>query len=426
MSKLPLKTIPISRLVIGMFITELDISWMDSPFFSKSLLIKTQKEIDQLKKAGAKAVVIDPNKGADLQAPQASANIPDTPIPDSIKKEQSPAPETRSQPQVKPLNAKEKGEQLETEIKRAADIRDKVKKAIATTLDALSAGNAFDKAELTPVIDQTLESLDRHNQALLNLAHMSRRTQKMADHAFSTFCIVLNLAQIQKIPQGDIESLGIAALVHEAGWAHIPIQLMGKRTAYTRAERELIQKHTELAVRALTKCDVSELTQRIVAEHHELCNGKGYPNKLKGDEIHPLSKLFAVVDHYDEIVHQLTDKPGMLPTNALRTLYVEAQKDIYDQSAVAQLISVLGVYPISSAVTLSNGAMGIVREVPADKPLLPLVEIHIDAKGKVLDTPIFIDLAEGTEDALTTMTIDNVIDPINTTDPNHKRLLLNA
>ncbi len=423
MSKLPLKTIPISRLTIGMFITELDISWMDSPFFSNSRLIKAQKEIDQLKKSGAKAVVIDPNKGADLQEPEPSAETPEKPAP---KIEQAPTPETETHTPAKPLNAQEKGKQLETEIKRAADIRDKVKKAIATTLDALSAGNAFDKAELTPVIDQTLESLDRHNQALLNLAHISRRTQKMADHAFSTFCIALNLAQIQKIPQDDIESLGIAALVHESGWAHIPIQLMGKRTAYTRAERELIQKHTELAVRALTRCDVSELTQRIVAEHHELCNGKGYPKKLKSDEIHPLSKLFSVVDHYDEIVHQLTDKPGMLPTNALRTLYVEAQKGIYDQGAVAQIISVLGVYPISSAVTLSNGALGIVREVPADKPLLPLVEIHIDDKGKVLDTPTYIDLAEGSEDTLTAITIDSVLDPINTTDPNHKRLLLNA
>ncbi len=423
MSKLPLKKIPISQLTIGMFITELDISWMDSPFFSNSLLIKTQKEIDQLKKAGAKTIVIDPNKGTDLQQPEPSPNIAENPAPEN---EQALPPETKTAAITKPLNAQEKGEQLEAEMRRAADIRDKVKKAIATALDALSAGNAFDKAELTPVIDQTLESLDRHNQALLNLAHMSRRTQKMADHAFSTFCIALNLAQIQKIPQNDIESLGIAALVHEAGWAHIPIQLMGKRTAYTRAERELIQKHTELAVRALTKCDVSELTQRIVAEHHELCNGKGYPKKLKGDEIHPLSKLFAVVDHYDEIVHQLTDKPGMLPTNALRTLYVEAQKGIYDQSAVAQLISVLGVYPISSAVTLSNGAMGIVREVPSAQPLLPLVEIHIDDNGKVLDTPIFIDLAEGSEDTRTAITIDSVIDPINTTDPNHKRLLLNA
>ncbi len=404
---------------------------MDSPFFSNSRLIKTQKDIDQLKKAGTKTVVIDTNKGEDLKTPEPQIS---NSAPNAEKKttpEQPLPSSTDTPPQQQPLNTKaltaeERGDKLEKEIKRAADIRDKVKKAITTTLDALSAGNAFDKTELTPVIDQTLESLDRHNQALLNLAHMSRRTQKMADHAFSTFCIALNLAQIQKIPQSDIESLGIAALVHEAGWAHIPIQLMGKRTAYTRAERELIQKHTELAVRALTKCKVSELTQRIVAEHHELCNGKGYPKKLKGDDIHPLSKLFAVVDHYDEIVHQLADKPGMLPTNALRTLYVEAQKGIYDQGAVAQLISVLGVYPISSAVSLSNGAMGIVREVPADKPLLPLVEIHIDEKGKVLDTPTFIDLADGSDAPLTAITINSVIDPINTTDPNHKRLLLNA
>lgn len=416
MNKLPLKSIPLSSLVVGMYITKLEIPWMDSPFLSHNRLIKSQQDIDQLNKSGASSVTIDPNKSADTAENPATKPLVKHPA-QGLKK--------ASAAKSKTLTTAARGETLEAEISEALNIRDTVRKALASTLDELAAGNAVNRDQLSPLIDQTLESLERHNQALLNLAHMSRRTQKLADHAFSTCCIVLNLAQIQKVNQSDLESLGIAALLHEAGWAQIPTQLMGKRTQYSQIERKLIQKHTELGVKILTKCEVSELTQRIIAEHHELCNGKGYPNHLTADNIHPLSKLFSVVDRYDELVHQLTDQPGMITSNALRTLYVDAKKNIYDQQSVAQLISLLGVYPISSVVKLTNGAVGIVREINPDGHLYPLVEIHVDENGKVLDTPTLIDLSKGHEKE-GALAIDSVIDPKTTTDPVHKRLVLNV
>lgn len=412
-----------------MYITKLEIPWMESPFLSHNRVIKSQEDIDKLKKAGVTAVIVDPNKhNEEGSAPEGKLKNKTAPLankkPSSSNvssTQKKAAPQTKQQASA----AATKGKSLGAEISKASKLRDTVRKALTSTLESLSAGNAINKKELTPLIDQTLESLERNNQALLNLAHQSHRTQKLADHAFSTCCIALNLAQNLNVSHNDIESLGVAALLHEAGWAQIPIQLMGKRKSYTQIEKLLIRKHSELGVRALSKCEVSDLTQRIVAEHHELCNGKGYPKKLSAEKIHPLSKLFSVVDRYDELVHQLTDQPGMITTNALRSLYSDAQEHIYDQTSVAQLISLLGVYPISSAINLSNGAIGVVREVSVSCPLLPLVEIHVDENGKLLDTPFFIDLAAGNETS-NPITVKSVIDPLIPTDHIHKRLILNV
>ncbi len=429
MSKLPLKTIPLPSLTIGMYVTKLEVPWMESPFLSHNRVIKSQEDIDKLKKAGVTAVITDPNKynnddiALDRKIQNKTASVAD--IKPSTSNTSSAPIKSAVQTKQQRSAAQAKGKSLNAEISQASKLRDTVKKALTSTLESLSAGNAISKKELTPLIDQTLESLERNNQALLNLAHQSHRTQKLADHAFSTCCIALNLAQNLKVSPDDIESLGVAALLHEAGWAQIPVQLMGKRKSYTQIEKLLIRKHSELGVRALSKCEVSKLTQRIVAEHHELCNGKGYPKKLTAEKIHPLSKLFSVVDRYDELVHQLTDQPGMITTNALRSLYGDAQKHIYDQASVAQLISLLGVYPISSAIKLSNGAIGVVREVSVNCPLLPLVEIHVDENGKLLDTPLFIDLAAGNE-TNNPITVKSVIDPLIPTDPIHKRLILNV
>ena len=55
-----------------MFITKLDISWIDSPFMYHHILIKSQKQIDKLIKAGVKLVTIDTAKGKDISIAQDS------------------------------------------------------------------------------------------------------------------------------------------------------------------------------------------------------------------------------------------------------------------------------------------------------------------------------------------------------------------
>src|SRR5690606_12464092 len=137
------------------------------------------------------------------------------------------------------------------------------------------------------------------------------------------------------IPKMEREQLGLAALLHEAGWTQLPLNLIGKRTRYTPTEIALIHKHTLISDQILLRSDLPELTRRLVAEHHELLDGSGYPQGLKSDQIHPLSQLLTVVDVYEERVHQLTDEPGMIPTSALRLLYIEAERGVFSAEAVA-------------------------------------------------------------------------------------------
>ncbi len=417
MTKKPLRKIELEQLEVGMYVTKLDISWMDSPFLSHSRKIGSIKDISLLKKAGVKILTIDPNKGQDATEtqPHETAKRQNTPETKDV------ANENRLPDQSVPKKTKEKV--LAEEINSALEIRSQVKKAIINIHRDLNSGGLFNSNEVYPLIENTLDSLERYHHALFNLAHISKRNQKIADHTFSTFCITLSLGKKCSLSDEEIEALGVAALVHEVGWSHIPVSLMGKRMQYTNAEIKLIQQHSKTSLKAIEKCDISRVSKRIVAEHHELCDGSGYPNQLKSEQIHPLTKMLSVVDRYDELVNQLNDKPGMLPTNALRHLYLCAQKKIYDAECVSALISLLGVYPVSSAVELSNGALGVVREVPLDNNLKPLVEIRVDPQNQRLDIPYYIDLAcdQSQENSVS---ITRVIDPTDSKEPYHRSLTL--
>lgn len=402
-------TIAIDQLKVGMYVTKLDISWLDSPFMSHSRLIKSQKDIAALHKAGVKKLIVDISKG---EAPDGKPSTKLKPIPTTEKttpqsntsnKINSDPPATQKRPSTHSKPS------LKQEMNAAVSIRNKVKKAVTQLQSALEAERKISVSELTPLIDQTLTSLERNDQALMNLVHLSRKSQKLSDHSFGAFCLVLNLAKQCEVSAEDRDHLGLAALLHEAGWSQLPLNLMGKRTRYTPQELALVEKHTELGEKMLAQSELPELTMRIIREHHELLNGSGYPNGLKGEEIHPLSGYLSVVDSYEERVHQLLDMPGMVPHNALRALYHDAEKGYFCAEVVASFISMLGIYPVSSGVVLNTQEKAVVVEFHKDSPLCPTIKICYDGQGCVLDEPLIVDLRESSSDSVI-RSIENSLD----------------
>ncbi|MFT5504107.1 MAG: hypothetical protein ACI8XC_001822, partial [Gammaproteobacteria bacterium] len=62
------KKISLNNVKVGMFIDELCGSWMDSPFWTKSFRLKSNKDLVSLQKSGIREVWIDTRKGADVDA----------------------------------------------------------------------------------------------------------------------------------------------------------------------------------------------------------------------------------------------------------------------------------------------------------------------------------------------------------------------
>jgi len=193
----------------------------------------------------------------------------------------------------------------------------------------------------------------------------------------------------------EINELGLAALLHDTGWSRLPMHLFGKSTPYNPSELKLIRQHPGIVESVLNKSqEFSKHVKQLVKQHHELIDGSGYPDKLKKEKIYKLVEILQVADFYDEHIHGLNDKPGMLPVNALKLLYQAAKKNRYNESIVSELIHVMGIYPVTSAVQLNTGEKAIVDEVDKEKPLLPRVKIIYEADGSCCTSDKFINIAE--------------------------------
>ena len=173
--------------------------------------------------------------------------------------------------------------------------------------------------------------------------------------------------------------LGVAAMFHDVGKDATP------------SNKSFIDLHCELGARIAERSGLSERVSRIILQHHELMDGSGFPSRLKGDEIDPLARLLALVNHFDNLCNPAKAVEGMTPYEALSIMYATMQRK-FDATMLKMLVKSLGVYPPGSFVELSNGHYGVAVTTNPDQPMLPVVMLYLPKVAR--ETPVILDLTD--------------------------------
>lgn len=99
--------------------------------------------------------------------------------------------------------------------------------------------------------------------------------------------------------EDELNRLGLAALFHDFGKIGIPDEILSKTSRLTEDEFETMKKHPTIARDLLASLEpLSDLLPGIT-HHHERWDGRGYPAKLKGEEIPLWARIIALADSYD-------------------------------------------------------------------------------------------------------------------------------
>ena len=119
-------------------------------------------------------------------------------------------------------------------------------------------------------------------------------------------------------------------------------------------------------------------------EHHERCNGSGYPRRVNAMEIAPLAQIVGIVDLYDKMVSRRGGRPAMIPHDAVRQLFLVGERGQYPEPLVEAVIRSIGVYPVGSLVRLNTGEQAVVVGVNPEQRLKP--QVKIDRKSTRLNS----------------------------------------
>lgn len=97
----------------------------------------------------------------------------------------------------------------------------------------------------------------------------------------------------------DMLELEFGSLLHDIGKIGIPEEILNKKTRFNDKEYELIKTHPLIGHEILKAVHFLQKSLKIVLQHHERIDGRGYPQGLKGEEINLLARIVCVADAYD-------------------------------------------------------------------------------------------------------------------------------
>ncbi len=109
-----------------------------------------------------------------------------------------------------------------------------------------------------------------------------------------------------RMSEDDLEALRISALLHDVGKIAIDDAILKKPAALTDEEFEIMKTHPQRGFKIMSQIPrMSEFLPGMYM-HHEMVNGQGYPQGLKGDDIPLQAKIVSVADTFDAMT---TDRP---------------------------------------------------------------------------------------------------------------------
>lgn len=138
----------------------------------------------------------------------------------------------------------------------------------------------------------------------------------------------------------EVQDLRFAAMLHDVGKVGVPTRLLRRPNGFTPADLESLTHHPALGV-ALVR-DIEFLAGSLdgIRHHHERWDGLGYPDGLAGDDIPLTSRIIAVADAFDALTTDRTERPGLLPPQALKQIE-QRRGGQFDPKVVAALATVI-------------------------------------------------------------------------------------
>ena len=377
----------VSYLKIGMYISNLDRPWIDTPFLLEGFTIKTEEDIDSLVQH-CTYVFIDPERGVAADEyiedvrPRLKTNVHLERFLQDNKK------------QVQYENVKTAKEEL-PEAQIAMEI---ASNQVAHLMDDVKEGKNLNINAVRGVVKPILDSILRNSEAYLWLSMMQKKSAYTYSHSVDNCALAIAFGRYMGLPKKDLQTLAIGLLMMDMGNVKIPEQILNKNGRLTEAEYMIVKKHVGHGVKILQETEgMNEDIVNIALTHHERFDGSGYPNGLLGAHIPVYGRMAAIIDCYDAMTSKRPFSTAKSPYAALQNIY-NWRGSAFQPELVEQFLQCMGVYPTGSIVEMTSGEVGIVLSQNLTQRMRPKIMLLLDADKAHFSVYKTIDLANVFED----------------------------
>jgi putative nucleotidyltransferase with HDIG domain len=240
-----------------------------------------------------------------------------------------------------------------------------------------------------------VDSMLADKDVVLHLVNAKAGDEGAYYHALNVTVLALILGKEAKLSSEEMRALGLGTLLHDIGKEKIPGQILLNKAPWTKAEQNFYQQHVAYGVDMAQRLpEISEAARDVIAMHHELLDGSGYPGKLKGGQIGRLARIACIVNAFDNHCNRINVTESMTPAEAISFMFKKEQGK-YDPVLMQLFVRCMGVYPPGSVVQLNNGQLGLIMSVNPGQLLQPSLLIYDPDVPK--EEALWLDMSEAPE-----------------------------
>ncbi|WP_434458104.1 HD-GYP domain-containing protein [Stutzerimonas urumqiensis] len=369
------RRIDVAQLELGMYVCEVDRPWRETSFLFQGFPLLRPEDVQVVRERCA-FVYVDETRRVRLGDSMVA-------VPVNL---------------VRPQRRERVPHALSVEIEAAEQAFESTALLIEDVLMDVQQGRPIDTRACREAVERNLDSLLHNESALLWLTRLKSQDVYTSLHCLSVSIMAMGFANYLGLSDADIETLGMAGLLHDVGKIKIDPEILNKPGRLTAEEFEHIKLHPVFGYEALRQqSDIPRAAVQAAHSHHERLDGGGYPRGLAGDQIPFMTRVITIVDAFDAITSHRSYDEARPVQDAFGILREGGGQ--FDEKLVLQFIRWLGVFPVGTLVELHTGEVGLVMEKHPTLHLRPKVLVLRDADKRPC-APRYLDLSRICTDGL--------------------------
>jgi putative two-component system response regulator len=184
-------------------------------------------------------------------------------------------------------------------------------------------------------LKRVLEELEEAESLITSLAlTIEARDPYTGGHCVRLAACATAFGERLGLSAEEQKALRLGGFLHDLGKIAVPDGVLLKAGPLSPDERRLMEEHPAAGDRLVLPMRTLGLVRPIIRHHHERWDGRGYPDRIGGEEVPLLARLMAIVDVYDALCTQRPYKTPYGEEEALSSLHEGARAGQFDPDLV--------------------------------------------------------------------------------------------
>jgi putative nucleotidyltransferase with HDIG domain len=210
------------------------------------------------------------------------------------------------------------------------------------TKDLYNNPDALKNAKLSEnIVKPVLQSIIHNHDTISSYIKIIEYDYYTHTHSLNVSVYSLCLGAELGLSEDVLVSLGRAALLHDIGKSKIDSKIVNKNGKLSDEEFEMMKNHPSYGYKLAKEYKINDKDILDgIHHHHEKIDGRGYPNKLRGDQITLFPRIISICDVFDALTTRRSYKKAMSSYNALVLMQTNMSSHL-DKSLLKKFIRML-------------------------------------------------------------------------------------